>query len=56
MHKKTAKKIKKLEKKKTPKASMFYCRLHRAVHSKTLIPFSICYNYAAFTFSLPVRN
>jgi len=30
--------------KKKPKASVFYCGLHYAVHNKTLIPFSICYN------------
>jgi hypothetical protein len=23
---------------------VFYCELHSAVHGKTLIPFSICYN------------
>jgi hypothetical protein len=30
--------------KKKPEASVFYCGLHCAVHIKTLIPFSICYN------------
>jgi hypothetical protein len=42
MHKKKLKKMRQPQKK--PKASVFYCGLHCAVHNKTLIPFSTYYN------------
>jgi hypothetical protein len=42
MYKEKLKKMWQLKKK--PKASVFYCGLHCAVHNKTLIPFSIYYN------------